>query len=83
MGQVVAADDPWLNRQVAIKLLQGGVEAHPSQLRRFSREAQVTALKVLGCGYAQGFYYSPPVEGKALRELIRQGATLPAAVAAR
>jgi predicted signal transduction protein with EAL and GGDEF domain len=47
------------------------------------REAQVTALKVLGCGYAQGFYYSPPVEGKALRELIRQGVTLPAAVAAR
>jgi serine/threonine-protein kinase len=43
MGQVVAADDPWLNRQVAIKLLQGGVEAAPMQLRRFSREAQVTA----------------------------------------
>ena len=47
------------------------------------REDQVTALKVLRCGYAQGFYYSPPIEGETIRELIRSGATLPAGGAGR
>jgi predicted signal transduction protein with EAL and GGDEF domain len=47
------------------------------------REDQVTALKVLRCSYAQGFYYSPPIEGETIRELIRSGVTLPAAAAAR
>ncbi len=46
------------------------------------REEQITALKVLRCGYAQGFYYSPPVPGETIRELIRTGATLPAPPAA-
>ena len=43
MGQVVAANDPWLNRQVAVKLLHGGLQAEQSMLQRFTREAQVTA----------------------------------------
>lgn len=43
MGQVVAADDPWLNRHVALKLLHGGLQAEPRMLQRFAREAQVTA----------------------------------------
>ena len=47
------------------------------------REEQVNALKALRCGYAQGFYYSPPIEGETIRELIRTGATLPAGAQAR
>ncbi len=43
------------------------------------REDQVTALQVLRCGYAQGFYFSRPVEGTEIRTMIRSGDRLPSA----
>ncbi len=46
------------------------------------REDQVTALRVLRCGYAQGFYFSRPIEGQEIRPMIRSGARLPLAGAA-
>ena len=39
---------------------------------------QVIALRVLGCQFAQGYYFSPPVPGQRIRELLRDGRRLPA-----
>jgi EAL domain-containing protein (putative c-di-GMP-specific phosphodiesterase class I) len=38
---------------------------------------QVIALRVLGCQFAQGYYFSPPVPGEKIRELLRDGRGLP------
>ena len=43
MGEVYRAKDTKLNRDVAIKVLLGGVALDPDRLARFTREAQVLA----------------------------------------
>jgi len=43
MGEVYAADDTKLNRQVAIKVLSPSVADNPERLQRFHREAQAVA----------------------------------------
>lgn len=40
-------------------------------------QEQVIALRVLGCQYAQGYYFSPPLPGERLRELVHAGSNLP------
>ncbi len=44
-------------------------------------EEQVTALRVLGCEYAQGYYFSPPLPGERIGEWVHAGIRLPAAPA--
>jgi EAL domain-containing protein (putative c-di-GMP-specific phosphodiesterase class I) len=34
-------------------------------------EGQLTQLRSLGCGYGQGFYFAPPLDGLAAEALIR------------
>ncbi|HVS66126.1 MAG TPA: protein kinase [Thermoanaerobaculia bacterium] len=41
MGEVWLADDPRLDRQVAIKVLPEGFAADPTHLSRFEREARL------------------------------------------
>lgn len=82
MGQVVAADDPWLNRQVAVKLLHGGLQAETRMLHRFTREAQVTAqlehphiVPVYDMGTSeegQLFFAMRRVSGESLTALIQR-----------
>lgn len=38
---------------------------------------QVIALRVLGCRYAQGYYFSRPVPGEVVRDFIARGVRLP------
>jgi predicted signal transduction protein with EAL and GGDEF domain len=42
------------------------------------REDQVTALRVLGCGYAQGYFFSPPLEAEEMRVIVASAVPLPA-----
>src|ERR1700748_3887038 len=42
MGVVYKANDPHLNRLVAIKMMTGGFSDNPDLLKRFYREAQST-----------------------------------------
>ena len=42
-------------------------------------EEQVIALKVLGCQFAQGYYFSPPQPGETIRGFLRDGSRLPVA----
>jgi len=81
MGQVVAADDPWLNRKVAVKLLHGGLQAEPKMLQRFASEAQITAqlehphiVPVYDIGTSHGgqlFFAMRKVSGQSLASLIK------------
>ena len=50
MGQVWQATDTQLNREVALKILPDAFAADPDRLARFTREAQVLALRQHGTG---------------------------------
>ena len=43
MGEVYAAQDPELNRQIAIKVLSGEMASDPERVARFEREAKAVA----------------------------------------
>ena len=80
MGQVMSANDPVLNRQVAVKLLRRSKQGDPSLVRRFICEAQVTAqlehpnivpIYDLGSGEkGQLFFAMRRVSGRSLAQII-------------
>ena len=83
MGEVYRARDPRLGREVAIKILPTAFSADVDRLRRFEQEARAAAalnhpniLAVYDIGTEAGttFVVSELLEGKTLREALRQGA---------
>ncbi len=86
MGEVYAAQDPRLGRQVAVKLLLTGVAHDADRLRRFAQEARAVGmlnhpniLTVHDVGTHQGAPYivSELLEGETLRERLTDGAFPP------
>ena len=82
MGEVYRARDPFLNREVAIKVLPTFVSQDPDRLRRFEQEAQAAAalnhpniLAVHQFGVFEGAPYlvSELLEGATLRQLLQRG----------
>src|SRR6202042_1086973 len=82
MGEVYRARDPFLNREVAIKVLPTFVSQDPDRLRRFEQEAQGAAalnhpniLAVHQFGVFEGAPYlvSELLEGATLRQLLQRG----------
>ena len=80
MGEVYKAQDPLLNRFVAIKTIAPAFAAEPDFRRRFQREAQSAAqlnhpniVTVFDFGEEDGLIYMAMelLEGRDLRELIR------------
>jgi len=83
MGEVYRARDTRLAREVAIKALPGAFASDPERLRRFEREARAASalndpniLTVHDVGTHEGSPYlvTELLEGKTLRELVREGA---------
>ena len=52
-----------LGRALKLDVIAEGVE----------RVGQLEALRALGCGYIQGYYFSRPVEAEAIAVLLRDG----------
>ncbi len=82
LGWVYLADDRELRRPVAIKCLQPSPSADPDAIKRFLREAEITAkldhpgiVPIYGLsrgdGHPQPFYAMRFVEGETLRDAIR------------
>jgi eukaryotic-like serine/threonine-protein kinase len=89
MGEVYAARDTRLGREVALKVLPSDVAADPDRLRRFEQEARAAGalnhpnvLAIYDVGRHQGAPYlvCERLEGTTLRERLAEG-TLPAAKA--
>ena len=90
MGTVYLAEDLRLNRKAAIKTLQSALASDPERLRRFEQEAQAASslnhpniLTVYEFAEENGVHclITEYVEGKTLRELIREGnLSIPAAL---
>ena len=85
MGEVFKAQDPLLNRFVAIKTITPALAAEPDFRRRFQREAQSAAqlnhpniVTVFDFGEADGLVYMAMelLEGRDLRDLMRSRAAL-------
>jgi Tol biopolymer transport system component len=83
MGEVYRARDERLARDVAIKVLPGGLAHDPERLRRFEHEAKATGslnhpniLVVYDTGHHGGSPYvvSELLEGQTLRERLAGGA---------
>src|SRR6202140_53038 len=81
MGVVYRAKDPFLNREVAVKLIPSG-EVTPEIADRFQREAQIGAqmdhpgiVPIYDLGKDDGslFFVMPVVEGENLRPLLWGG----------
>ena len=82
MGEVFAAEDPTLDREVAIKVLPPAMAAHKEVVHRFEREAQaiaklehpniVTIYSVERCDGVE-FLSMQLVEGETLRGRIKKG----------
>src|SRR5260370_2123806 len=79
MGEVYRARDPWLGRDVAIKVLPGHLSADPQALARFEREAKAVAalshpnlLVLYDVGTHEGIAYAVTelLEGETLREYL-------------
>ena len=93
MGEVYRARDPRIGRDVAIKILPPGLAADPDRLRRFEQEIRATGLlnhpNILTifdtgtfepAGIATGavpFIVTELLEGRTLRDLLRDGAIEP------
>jgi Tol biopolymer transport system component len=82
MGEVYAAEDERLQRQVALKLLPSDMAADPERLQRFQREARAVAalnhpnvVTIYSVEEADGvqFLTMELVEGSTLAELIPKG----------
>ena len=86
MGEVFAAEDPKLNRQVALKLLPEEMASQPERVARFEREAKAVAaldhpniVTIHSVEEADGvrFITMQLVEGETLSEKIpKKGFTL-------
>jgi eukaryotic-like serine/threonine-protein kinase len=81
MGIVYEAEQRSLHRRVALKVLPLGATLDPRHLQRFKNEAQAVAqlqhpniVPVFAVGCEQGVHYYAMrfIEGKTLRELIRE-----------
>jgi len=82
MGEVYAAEDEKLQRQVALKLLPPDMAADPERLQRFQREARAVAalnhpnvVTIYSVEEADGVHFLTMelVEGSTLAELIPKG----------
>ena len=82
MGEVYAAEDPRLGRQVALKLLPAAYAANPDRIRRFQQEARAASalnhpniVTIYDFGHADGHYYMATeiVLGKTLRATLADG----------
>jgi eukaryotic-like serine/threonine-protein kinase len=82
MGEVYAAEDEKLQRQVALKLLPPDMAADPERLQRFQREARAVAalnhpnvVTIYSVEEAGGVHFLTMelVEGKTLAEAIPEG----------
>ena len=87
MGIVYLAEDPLLKRGVAIKVLQGVALSHQDGLRRFQREAEISArlnhqniVTVFDVGDEPSvgpFIAMEFIEGESLRDRLRRGPLAP------
>jgi Tol biopolymer transport system component len=86
MGEVYRARDPRLGRDVAVKILPGGVAGDVDRLHRFEQEARAAAalshpniLAVYDVGTHGGAPYivSEVLEGATLRDLLNDGPIAP------
>jgi Tol biopolymer transport system component len=83
MGEVYRARDTRLGREVAIKVLPAEVASDPERLRRFEQEAKavsalnhphIVTLHEIGQSEHGPYLVLEKVEGRSLRELLRDGA---------
>jgi len=91
MGIVFLAEDPALNRRVAIKVMRPDIAAHPKARQRFLREAQAAAalehehvVPIYQVGEAGGaaavpFIVMPFLAGEALSARLKRDGALPIA----
>ena len=87
MGTVYLAEDPALRRQVAIKIVQGGLREQEQALVRFQREAEISAqlnhpnvitIYDVGTDVAVGpFIAMEFVDGKSLSAAMTEGSVPP------
>lgn len=82
MGEVYLAEDTKLNRKVALKFMPVHMAGNADMRARFTREAQAAAkldhpniVPVFEVGEYQGrpYFAMAHIEGKSLREVIREG----------
>ncbi len=82
MGVVYRAEDPFLHREVAVKVLTSGVLSAPAE-DRFKREARlvaqmdhpaIVAIYDIGRHANSLFYVMPVVQGSTVKSLVNQGA---------
>jgi serine/threonine-protein kinase len=86
MGVVFRAQDPALNRPVAIKVLNPYLAADSDLVERFHREARTAAnlrhrniVAIHDIGHAEGLYYivMEYLEGRSLTQVLSQSGALP------
>ena len=84
MGEVYRARDTELQREIALKILPEALASDPDRLRRFEREAKVTAalshpnvLTVFDVGHEgeRTYLVFEMLEGSTLAEVMKDGAT--------
>ena len=82
MGEVYLAEDAWLQRKIALKLLTPQFTNDADRVRRFDREARAISslnhpniVTVFDIGRAGALHFIAIefIEGRTLRELIRNG----------
>jgi TolB-like protein/predicted Ser/Thr protein kinase len=82
MGEVYLAEDPRLDRKVALKILPAAFTQHPERVRRFEREARAASalnhpniLTIYEIGQTEGLHFIATefVEGVTLRQQMENG----------